>query len=108
MNGAPYEDCRSAESSVVWRTANRLALAATPVFGLMALITGLGSAGAWDILCGAARGAPWNGMTAMYLLMSFAHLPPWLKLLASRRVGKPKSDARGGRTGLPVAPKPTV
>jgi hypothetical protein len=46
----------------------------------MALVTSvLGQA---DILCAAA--APLSGMTAMYLLMSAFHLPPWLRLIASR------------------------
>ena len=37
-------------------------------------------------LCAPGAGAlPIDSMTAMYLLMSFFHLPPWLKLV--RRAG---------------------
>jgi hypothetical protein len=60
--------------------ADWLYLAAAPTFAIMALVTSIG--GAADILCAAA--SPLNGMTAMYLLMSGFHLPPWLKLIASR------------------------
>jgi hypothetical protein len=59
-----------------------LALAATPVFALMALLTGL-SGGAPDLLCMAMQGSsPLSGMPAMYLLMSALHLSPWLRLIA--------------------------
>lgn len=56
-----------------------LTLAAAPVFAAMALIS---AADAPPIaLCSAGSTVlPIDGMTAMYLLMSFFHLPPWLKL----------------------------
>lgn len=56
-----------------------LGLAASPTFALMALIA---TADASPMaLCGAgARVLPIDGMTAMYILMSLFHLPPWLKL----------------------------
>ena len=57
-----------------------LGLAAAPTFAIMALLTGTGSAGPADILCGAA--SPLGGMTAMYLLMSAFHSAPWLRLIA--------------------------
>lgn len=56
-----------------------LALAASPVFALMALV----SAADAPPLALCAAGAtllPVDGMTAMYLLMSLFHLPPWLRL----------------------------
>ncbi|HTY67740.1 MAG TPA: hypothetical protein VMH36_13890 [Alphaproteobacteria bacterium] len=60
-------------------------LAAAPTFAAMGLLTALSGSGPQDILCGAAHGAsPLSGMAAMYLLMSAAHLAPWLKLLAGR------------------------
>jgi hypothetical protein len=63
-----------------------LALAAAPTFALMALATGSSPAMA---LCAPGAGVlPIDGMTAMYLLMSLFHLPPWLKL-APRRLWAP-------------------
>ena len=38
-----------------------------------------------DALCGSGSGWPLDGMVVMYLLMCAFHLPPWLKLLGSRR-----------------------
>lgn len=79
------------------RTADRLTLAASPVFAFMALIAAQGD-DAGDVLCGAAGGSPWSGMVAMYALMSVAHLPPWVRLLARRRnarvPGGPPSETR--------------
>jgi hypothetical protein len=62
--------------------ADWLGLAAAPTFAIMALVTSVLGGGPADILCGAA--SPLGGMTAMYLLMSAFHLPPWLKLIAGR------------------------
>jgi hypothetical protein len=60
-----------------------LALAAAPTFALMAIATGNSPAMA---LCAPGAGfLPIDGMTAMYLLMSLFHLPPWLRL--ARRAG---------------------
>ncbi len=59
--------------------AHWLRLAAAPVFAAMALVS---TADAPPLaLCAAgATLLPVDGMTAMYLLMSLFHLPPWLKL----------------------------
>jgi hypothetical protein len=65
------------------RLAEGLALAASPVFALMALLSALGNDPA-AILCSAVPGSPLNGMATMYLLMGAVHLPPWLKLAAAR------------------------
>jgi hypothetical protein len=63
--------------------ADWLCLAATPTFAIMALLTALGSDQP-DILCGAMhRASPFDGMVAMYLLMSAFHAAPWLKLICS-------------------------
>jgi hypothetical protein len=63
--------------------ADWLCLAATPTFAIMALLTALGS-GQPDILCTAMhRASPFDGMVAMYLLMSAFHAAPWLKLICS-------------------------
>ena len=62
--------------------AHWLSLAASPAFGIMALVTGIhgdGMAYVW----------PLSGMVPMYLLMSAFHLTPWLRLLslsASRQI----------------------
>jgi hypothetical protein len=64
------------------RAAQGLAFLASPIFAFMAWIAANdvppmahGSAGP-SIL-------PVDGMTAMYLLMSLFHLPPWLKLASA-------------------------
>jgi hypothetical protein len=66
-----------------------LRLAATPTFAVMALLAGLpGDGGPAEFLCLTAdHASPFGGMVPMYLLMSFFHLPPWLKLLAGRSDG---------------------
>ena len=65
--------------------AKWLSLAATPTFGLMAVLTPLLGGKSMEVLCSAGPLCPLNGMVLMYLLMSAFHSPPWLKLLASRR-----------------------
>jgi hypothetical protein len=60
--------------------AERLCLAATPTFALMALLTGLGGS-PLDVLCLSGHEAPLNGMVIMYLLMSAFHSTPWLNLI---------------------------
>lgn len=65
-------------------TTDWLRLAAAPVFALMAVLTGVLEHGAQDMLCPAMR-SPLVGMLPMYMLMSAAHLPPWLKLIARIR-----------------------
>ena len=64
--------------------ADVLALAAAPTFAVMALLTGIPGGGAMaGMVCSPARELlRWDGMAAMYLLMSAFHLPPWLKLIA--------------------------
>jgi hypothetical protein len=68
--------------------ADWLCLAAAPTFAIMALLTSVLGASQPDILCSTAEHtSPLSGMTAMYLLMSAFHSPPWLKLIARRRNG---------------------
>jgi hypothetical protein len=65
--------------------ADRLSLAAAPVFALMAVLTAVHGGGAADILCATAHGgSPLNGMPFMYGLMSAVHAGPWAKLIAGR------------------------
>ena len=68
-------------SPAALRAAHGLAFVASPIFALMAWMAANdaplahGSTGP-SIL-------PIDGMTAMYLLMSLFHLPPWLKLASA-------------------------
>ncbi len=57
-----------------------LALAATPVCAVMALLSALGG-GPMDRMCGAGTGLMPGGMVPMYLLMGALHASPWLHLL---------------------------
>jgi hypothetical protein len=60
-------------------TADWLSLSATPIFGIMALLTAVVGTGPQDMH------ASWlTGMAAMYLLMSVVHSAHWLKLLSDR------------------------
>ena len=61
-----------------------LTLAASPTFALMAWIAA--EAAAPVAFCSSETMPPIGSMTAMYLLMSFFHLPPWLRFV-SRRPG---------------------
>jgi hypothetical protein len=70
--------------------ADWLCLAAAPTFAIMALLTSVPGGGQVTMMCSAAQdGSPLSGMALMYLLMSAFHLPPWLKLIFSRRGGTP-------------------
>ena len=71
------------------RVADGLALAASPTFAVMALLTTVLSGGPAEMLCSAGHISPLSGMVTMYLLMSTFHAGPWLRLLratASRLV----------------------
>lgn len=73
------------------RLAGWLALAATPTFAIMALLTAL-SGGPANAMCGAGQGSLLGGMVPMYLLMSAFHGAAWLKLIAvvgARSADKP-------------------
>jgi hypothetical protein len=66
-----------------FRLTDGLALAASPTFAIMALLTGITSGGPAEALCAAAHISSLGGMTTMYLLMSAFHAAPWLKLIRS-------------------------
>jgi hypothetical protein len=78
--------CAGSGSAAALGAADWLCLAATPIFAIMALLTGVLGGGPLDVLCSAAQDAsPLTGMVPMYLLMSAFHSAPWLKLISSRR-----------------------
>ncbi|MGF7008786.1 hypothetical protein [Aminobacter sp. BE322] len=61
-----------------------LALAAAPAFATMALLIGIHSGSAAEMICSATDASPLSGMVTMYLLMSAFHAGPWLKLIRGR------------------------
>ena len=73
--------------------ADRVSLAATPTFALMAVVTGALGGGPMDMLCSAGHGSLLSGMVPMYMLMSAFHAAPWLKLITSRNP-VPQSEER--------------
>ena len=82
-------EAKAAPDAVATPAADRLALAAAPIFALMALWVGL-AGGRSDMLCMSGPSAsPLGGMAAMYALMSAFHAAPWLRWIAARR-GDPR------------------
>ena len=71
-------------SAAALRAADGLALAASPTFVIMALLTGVLGGGPAEMLCSAAQVSPLSGMATMYLLMSAFHVAPWLKLIRAQ------------------------
>jgi hypothetical protein len=65
--------------------ARWLALAATPTFAIMAVLTAIIGGGPAEMLCGTGQGSVLGGMVPMYLLMSAFHSAAWLRLVAERR-----------------------
>jgi hypothetical protein len=72
-------------NATTFEAAGGLALAASPTFAIMALLTGVSGG---DMVCAAVPDAfPLSGMATMYLLMSAFHSAPWLKLISRWRNG---------------------
>ena len=67
--------------------ARWLALAATPTFAVMALLTAPVGDAAGGMLCAAGHGSWLDGMMPMYLLMSVFHAGAWLKLISQSTGG---------------------
>ena len=64
---------------------NWLALAASPSFAVMAVISAAQGTSPDAMLCGALQGAlPMTGMTAMYVMMSVFHAAPWFGIVGPR------------------------
>jgi hypothetical protein len=74
--------------AAAFRLADGLALAASPVFAVMALLTYVLGEGPMGVLCGAG---PIGGMVPMYLLMSAFHSAPWLRLISGQQMSARRS-----------------
>ncbi|MEZ5935360.1 MAG: hypothetical protein R3F54_26265 [Alphaproteobacteria bacterium] len=82
MTTFTLERKRPADTQQSRDAASWLGLAASPTFASMAWIS---SNDMQAMLCSPGPGIlPIGGMAWMYLLMSFFHLPPWLKLASAR------------------------
>lgn len=79
--------------------ARWLALAATPTFAIMALMTGILDMGGHGMMCSPGSGASvLAGMVPMYLLMGAFHVAPWLRLISKRTAGSPEcSQSRSSK-----------
>nr|WP_249145407.1 hypothetical protein [Bradyrhizobium diazoefficiens] len=87
-SGRAAADARSDGVAAARHFAGWLALAATPTFAIMALVTAVLGGGPADLLCAAGHGSALGGMVPMYLLMSAFHSSAWLRLIAERRGGQ--------------------
>lgn len=76
-----FDGQATGRNAAALRAADTLALAASPTFAIMALLTDVLGADPAEMLCSAARVSPLSGMVTMYLLMSAFHAAPWLKLI---------------------------
>jgi hypothetical protein len=68
--------------------SNALALAASPIFAIMALLTMASGRGPAEMLCSAGYLPGLGSMVTMYWLMSGFHIAPWLRLLSRGRSGR--------------------
>jgi hypothetical protein len=68
------------------RLARWLALAATPTFAIMAVLTAVIGDAPADMLCSGGHGSLLGGMVPMYLLMGVFHSGAWMRLVPARRV----------------------
>ena len=64
-----------------FKAGKGLALAASPTFAIMALLTIVLGGNQTEMLCSAAHLSPLSEMAVMYLLMSAFHAAPWLTLI---------------------------
>jgi hypothetical protein len=79
------QDCSGGSDSIATRRnvaltlADVLALAASPTFAFMALLTGA-AGGSAEMLGMTSHTTPMSGMVTMYVLMCGFHVAAWLKL----------------------------
>jgi hypothetical protein len=76
----------ASRNAAVRRAAHGLALAASPTFAVMALLSGVSVSGHAEMPGMADHASPLSGMVTMYVLMSVFHAAPWLRLF---RAGNP-------------------
>ncbi len=81
MFGAPAPGA----SAAAFGAAEWLALAASPTFAGMALLSGILGNGTAEMICSSSDMSPMSGMAAMYLLMGVFHAAPWLRLIRQRK-----------------------
>ncbi|WP_413989986.1 hypothetical protein ACMDCR_29330 [Labrys okinawensis] len=85
------EACSSGPGGAIRRNpaafgpADWLAVAASPTFALMAVLTTVLGGNSMDMPCSASPVSPLSGMAMMYLLMSAFHLGAWLRLVRGGR-----------------------
>ncbi|CAM5439532.1 hypothetical protein MAUB1S_07421 [Mycolicibacterium aubagnense] len=99
-------DGASLDHAPVLMASDWLALAASPTFAAMALVTGV-TGGPAEMLCSSTTGMPLGGMVVMYLLMSAFHLAPWLRLVRVDLSTTRQGQGIGG-VGLFLRPEPIV
>jgi len=69
-------------AAAVLGVAEWLCLAAAPTFAIMALASVFLGGGPPMVCATGVDTSPLRGMTAMYLLMTAFHAPPWLRLIS--------------------------
>jgi len=83
--GEPGGQAVRRDTVLRWVT-HGLALAASPTFAIMAVLTGLPGDGHAAMHGAVGHTSPLSGMVTMYVLMSVFHAAPWLRLF---RAGTP-------------------
>jgi hypothetical protein len=73
-------------NAVARKASDALALAASPTFAVMALLSGVPEGGHAEMPGAAHHASALSGMVTMYVLMSVFHAAPWLRLF---RAGTP-------------------
>ena len=75
-------ESRAPRATTALRLADGLALAASPTFAGMGLLSALAGGDPAAMICSAGHLSALTGMATMYLLMSAFHIGPWLRLIA--------------------------
>jgi hypothetical protein len=77
--------------AAAFRLADGLALAASPTFAIMSLLTAVFGEGPMDMLCSGSQAFPIGGMVPMYGLMAAFHSGHWLELISGQNVSARRS-----------------